>query len=161
MKKYMGIMLFVLLLVIVMQSPVIVRADTQTIPYGDYIIVNNGVYQLSSGYSGTITVSNAVYEITVTDSVYMSYHTETAIRIEGGRVGALEITIENLSINAGLAGVYTLPHLPGIDFGEAGNYAHKLYISGACIYRRGLQRTGGNQCACRDRAYNRQSGRTD
>jgi len=123
MKKSIRLVLGTAVILAVVLEVVPLQADSVIIPNGDYTINNNGVYQLSSGYSGIITVSNEVYEVTVTDSVYMPYHTETAIVIEGGRTGALELTIEDLDMSATQS---------VIDFENAGTYDNKLYLSGIC-----------------------------
>ncbi|HNU80589.1 MAG TPA: hypothetical protein PKG58_07560, partial [Bacillota bacterium] len=124
MKKSIGLILGIVVLLAVTLGIVAVQADSVIIPDGDYTIVNNGVYQLSSGYSGVITVSNAVYEVTVTDSVYKTPHEETRIYIAEGRTEALELTIEDLDMSASLSSV--------IDLRNAGSYDNKLYISGIC-----------------------------
>lgn len=123
MKKSVGLVLGVVVLMAATLGMIAVQADINIIPDGNYTIVNNGVYQLSSGYSGTITVSNAVYEVTVTDSVYKTPHENTRIYIADGRTRALELTIEDLD----MAETQSI-----IDFKNAGSYDNKLYISGIC-----------------------------
>lgn len=95
------------------------------IPNGDFAISVNGIYQLDEGYSGTITIAGGVTETTVTDAVYRAHHDNTCIVVAGGRMEALELTIEDIDITAP-------DGMSGIDFGNADSYENKLYISGAC-----------------------------
>jgi len=123
MKKVVVLLFTLVLLLFGMNILVQAEPDIEVIPTGDYTIMTNGVYQLSDEYSGTITVSSAVYEVTVTDTVYMEPHPDTRIFVAGGRTRALELTIEDLDL---------VTFLPVIDFENAGSYDNKLYISGSC-----------------------------
>ena len=96
------------------------EAETITINGSDPITVTNGIYQLEN-YNGIITIGKTATEVTVVGSVYL--HVDTSIVVEGGRTGLLSLTIENLNITAPEGN-------SGIDFENAGNYEHVLYISG-------------------------------
>lgn len=132
MKKSFVLLLASALLLFGMTIFVHAEPDIEVVPTGDYTIMTNGIYQLSEDYSGTITVSSAVYEVTVTDAVYKAAHFETGIVIEEGRTEALELTIEDLDISADLPDAISPVHFSGIDFGGAGSFGNKLYISGIC-----------------------------
>ncbi|WP_432666618.1 Ig-like domain-containing protein [Wukongibacter baidiensis] len=97
--------------------------DNNLISSGDTIINLDGIYVIEDGYSGTITVASNVTEVKVTGSASL---TDTSIVIDSGRTDAIELTLENIDITAPNGS-------PGIDFGSAGNYDNKLYISGQCI----------------------------
>ena len=123
-KKPTSVILTVLtLLAAILSMEVLAEVETVIIPTGDYTITEDGEYQLSENYSGTITVGNSANTVTVVGSVYGTPHDETNIFIEGERSSLLKLTIENLDIAT------TSNH--GIDFASAGNFDHGLYISGA------------------------------
>lgn len=100
------------------------NGEAITIPNGDTTISADGEYQLCEGHSGSITIANNVNNVKVTDSAYQTSHTGTRIIIAGGRSELLELEIENLDIMN-----YAWS---AIDFASAGNFEHKLYISGVC-----------------------------
>jgi len=112
-----------LLLITMTGMSVTAQAETETIPYGDYTIDDNGVYQLPKVYSGTITIGSMVTEVTVTDAVYKAYHPWASITIADGRSAALELTIEDIDITA--------PIGAGIDLSNLVSDENMLYISGA------------------------------
>jgi hypothetical protein len=131
MKKFIGLILSTIVLsTMILGLVMTVNAEAVTIPNGDSTISVNGVYQLCEGYSGVITLANSVNKVKVTDSAYKASHTGTRIVIAGGRSELLELEIENLDINAAGSGLSS--EKSGIDFANAGDYAHRLYISGVC-----------------------------
>jgi len=126
MKKVIYMIFTVLLLMTAMQGMVMTtQADTVMIPSGDFSIIADGVYLMSEDYSGTITVTSAVYDVTITDVVYNTHRSDTSIFISGGRSEALKLTIEDIDITAPT-------DKAGIDFSNAENYENELYISGTC-----------------------------
>lgn len=124
-SKLTGLILIVLFMLSFMPDMIkTVQAEDITIPNGNYTITADGVYQLPENYSGIITILSGASNVTVTDAVYKAEHIDTSIVIEH-RTAALELTIEDINIAA-------LFGMPGIDFGSAGMYENKLYISGTC-----------------------------
>jgi hypothetical protein len=132
MKKIIGLLLTVLVLSIAVPGMVMsAQAETEVtvIPKGlTYEINSNGKYQLAEDYEGYIYIGSGVTEVTVTDEVYGGTNTNTCIRVDTGRTNALELTIKDLDITARDGNA-------GIDFSNAGNYPHKLLISGTCNVR--------------------------
>ena len=99
------------------------------IPNGNYQILTNATYQLPNGFSGTVTIANNVTDVKIIGSDHN--HIETNIVVSGGRTVALNLTIENLSIEA--PNIFVGSH--GIDFGSAGNFVHRLNLSGESTIR--------------------------
>ena len=93
------------------------------IPTGDITISTDGDYQLPNGYSGIITIAATAGNVKLIGAADGLLNTGTAVSVAGTRTGALGLTIENLKIKAP-------DGYNGIDFYNAGNFAHKLYISG-------------------------------
>lgn len=105
-------------------SLVEITSGTAIIPKGNFTIVeNNKRFELSEGYSGNITISKDVSQVTIAGYSSNVVHWDTKITIEAGRDKAIELTIENLNIRA--------PFVEnGIDFSNAGMFNNKLNVSG-------------------------------
>ncbi len=132
MKRVIGVIFRILILLVVIQGVVMTtQADAVTIPNGDFSIIADGVYQMSENYSGTITVTSAVYDVTITDAVYNTHRSNTSVFIAGGRSEALKLTIEDIDITAPT-------EKAGIDFSNAEDYENELYISGTCYVTGGM-----------------------
>lgn len=133
MKKIICLILTVLMLLTVMQGTVVsALADTVTIS-GNANVTLNANYEvyLEENYSGTITIGSGAnsIKISLADDVNPAEYvgtTGTCLVVSGGRTDALELTIEDFRITAPNGS-------PGIDFSSAGNYEHKLFISGTCM----------------------------
>jgi hypothetical protein len=100
----------------------VMTSGAMQISSGDYIVSANGDYQLDEGYTGIITIANNVNTVKITGS---SEPVDASIVVAEGRTGAVDLTIENLNI------ISYQENTP-VDFGNAGDYPHRLYISGTC-----------------------------
>jgi hypothetical protein len=92
---------------------------------GDYTISADGNYQLSNGYSGIITIAASAGNVKLIGAADGQTNTGTAINVVGTRTGALDLTIKDLRVIAP-------DNYHGIDYANAGNFAHNLYVSGSC-----------------------------
>ncbi|MEN6315605.1 MAG: S-layer homology domain-containing protein [Clostridiaceae bacterium] len=99
-------------------------------PINADITINSVTSELVFGaaYSGVITIGTGAHSVkismdpTITDEE-IAATTGASIVIAAGRTELLEFTVENLRFK-------TPEGRPGIDFGDAGNYPHTLYIIG-------------------------------
>ena len=91
-----------------------------TVTSGPFEITADGIYQLSSSFTGRITIANTTTDVKIIGSGSQNSYTD--IVVQGGRTGSLSLTIENLNI------LGTASH--GIDFVNAGSLENYLYISG-------------------------------
>ncbi|SET40202.1 Cadherin-like beta sandwich domain-containing protein, partial [Natronincola peptidivorans] len=114
---------------------------TQVVYSGNGTITVNGDYQLSSDFTGTITIGNAVTDVKIIGNGSEHQHTNTNISVAGDRTVALNLTIEDLNI-AAATGAWPDPGDHGIDFGDAGNFQHNLYISGRSTIGGGSSKAG-------------------
>ena len=104
------------------KTDLVMTSGATQIPSGDYTISGNGDYQLAEEYTGVITIANNVNTVRIIGS---SEPVDASIVLAEGRTGAADLTIENLKINS-------QQDSSPVDFGNAGDYPHKLYISGTC-----------------------------
>ena len=104
------------------KTDMVMTSGATQIPSGDYTISTNGDYQLDEEYTGVITIAGDVNTVKIIGS---SEHVDASIVIAGDRTEAIDLTIENLNITS-------QPNSSPVDFGNAGDYPHRLYISGTC-----------------------------
>ena len=111
---------------------VMASSSAQIITSSPFEITENGTYQLSSSFTGRITIENTATNVNIIGSG--SQNLDTHIVVQGSRTGPLSITIDNLNIRAPL-------EVHGIDFGSAGIFSNNLYISGENIVDRDIMKT--------------------
>lgn len=104
------------------KTDMVMTSGATQISSGDYTISANGDYQLAEEYTGVITIANNVNTVKITGS---SEHVNVNVVVAGDRTRDIDLTIENLNITSH-------QDRSPVDFGNAGNYPHRLNISGIC-----------------------------